>query len=403
MNWIQFGRLVHAIYGNSSRLPDLEWIESLGLLAVKLGQMHALRIDFLAAEKCAHLARLYRCNTRLAPADFRQLLLRAAPGEFAAAFARIDEEALASASVGQVHRARLHSGEEVVVKVVKADVRRQFSADIASLKKLFRCATFFYPTLSQVGNPVGILEDIEEYTMSELDLRHEVEGQRTLRLIQSHQVDFDFSDLTFARLYENLSNESVLVSEYIAGRTFDELLASGDLAYADLLRLFRIHGFFMFCVGTFHGDLHPGNVLLANGKLCFIDTGFVGRVGSKVRKGLFEFFKALSVYDYRASAAALNRMSAVELTGENYSAFEQRFVRLYDGFENATVSEVSLTRQMMETIKLGVRAGMAFEKGIFTIIRSLMYLDGMVLRCKPDAVLLRDMRQFIGEFEARMR
>jgi ubiquinone biosynthesis protein len=60
---------------------------------------------------------------------------------------------------------------------------------------------------------------------------------------------------------------------------------------------------------------------------------------------------------------------------------------------------VSLTRKMMQTIKLGVHSGMAFEKGIFAIIRSLMYLDGMVLRCKPDAVLLRDMRRFIGEFE----
>jgi ubiquinone biosynthesis protein len=53
----------------------------------------------------------------------------------------------------------------------------------------------------------------------------------------------------------------------------------------------------------------------------------------------------------------------------------------------------------MQTIKLGVHSGMTFEKGIFAIIRSLMYLDGMVLRCKPDAVLLRDMRRFISEFE----
>jgi ubiquinone biosynthesis protein len=117
---------------------------------------------------------------------------------------------------------------------------------------------------------------------------------------------------------------------------------------------------------------------------------------------LFEFFSALSVYDYRKSAAALNRMSAVELAGEDYRAFERRFLRLYDGFAGATVSEVSLTRQMMQTIKLGVRSGMTFEKGIFAIIRSLMYLDGMVLRCRPDAVLLRDMRQFIGEFASRV-
>ena len=65
MNWIQFGRLIHSIYGRGGKLPDLDWIQDLGLLAVKLGQVHALRIDFLDREKCEHLARLYRRNAML--------------------------------------------------------------------------------------------------------------------------------------------------------------------------------------------------------------------------------------------------------------------------------------------------------------------------------------------------
>ena len=402
MNWLQFGKLMHAIYARNSRLPDLEWIESKGLLAVKIAQMHALRIDFLDPKKCEHLARLYRCHSSIPPAGFRQLLKGAARADFLDSFESVEAEAMASASVGQVHRARLRTGEDVVIKIVKGDVRRKFSSDIASLKKLFRWAGWVYPALKQVGDPVGILEDIREYTLSELDLRREVQGQRTLRVIQSQHRDFDLSELTFARIHEELSNENVMVSEYIPGRTFDELLAAGELSYSDLLKLFRIHGFYMFCVGIFHGDLHPGNVLLNQGKLCFIDTGFVGRVNSKIRRGLFDFFCALSAYDYENSAAALNRMSAVELAGGEFRTFERQFIRLYEGFEGATVSEVSLTRQMMRTIKLGVTSGMTFGKGLFAIIRSLMYLDGMVLRCKPDAVLLRDMRPFIGEFKLRM-
>ena len=403
MNWIQFGRLIHSIYGRGGKLPDLDWIQDLGLLAVKLGQVHALRIDFLDREKCEHLARLYRHNATLAPEDFLGLLRTSAMPGFIERFESIEPAALASASVGQVHRARLKDGGDVVIKAIKKNVRAQFTADVASLKRLFRLATFLYPKLRQVGDPVGILGDIEEYTLSELDLRHEVAGQKTLRAIyEQHRGTFDLSRLAFAHVHEPLCNENVMVSEFIPGRSFDELLEAGELGYDRLLELFHIHGFYMFCIGTFHGDMHPGNVLLAGEKLCFIDTGYIGHVGPKIRRGLFEFFAALSEYDYPRCAAALNRMSERELTSPAFDTFRKRMLGLYADFTNATVAQVSLTRKMMQPIKLGVHSGMTFEKGIFAIIRSLMYLDGMVLRCKPDAVLLRDMRRFIGEFEKMM-
>jgi ubiquinone biosynthesis protein len=403
MNWFQFARLIHSIYGRGGKLPDLDWIQSLGLLAVKLGQVHALRIDFLDREKCEHLALLYRHNASLPSGDFLKLLRDSAVPGFLDHFEEIETEALASASVGQVHRARLKTGESVVIKAVKRDVRAQFIADAASLRRLFKLAGFLYPKLRRVGDPVGILSDIEEYTLSELDLRHEVDGQKTLRSIYAeHRDTFDLSKLAFAAVHEPLCNENVMVSEFMPGPSFDELLTSGKLQYERLLDLFHIHGFYMFCVGTFHGDMHPGNVLLAGGRLCFIDTGYIGHVGPKIRRGLFDFFAALSEYDYPRCAAALNRMSETEISGKAFDTFKNEFAVLYADFANAPVGKVSLTRKMMQTIKLGVHSGMTFEKGIFAIIRSLMYLDGMVLRCNPEAVLLRDMRRFIAQFEKHM-
>lgn len=400
MNWIQFGRLVHSIYGDKGKLPDLEWIESLGLFAVKFGQVHALRIDFLEREKCEHLARLYRRNSAMAGGDFRALLEASMGRDYQRHFASIEEQALASASVGQVHKARLQDGSEVVIKAVKKDVRASFLADIASLKRLMRTGTFFYPPLKKAGDPEGILDDIAEYTLSELDLRNEVAGQRTLRgIYEENKGRFDLSRLRFAQVHEALCNENVMVSEFIAGRSFDELLEAREMDYELLLELFRIHGFYMFCIGTFHGDMHPGNVLLSGGKLCFIDTGYIGRVGTKIRRGLFAFFAALSEDDYGRCAVALNSMAEQPLDDVAMAVFKRQFQELYADFAGATVAQVSLTRKMMQTIKLGIRAGMTFERGIFAIIRSLMYLDGMVLRCKPDAVLIRDMRRNIEEFK----
>ena len=155
----------------------------------------------------------------------------------------------------------------------------------------------------------------------------------------------------------------------------------------------------MFGVGTFHGDIHPGNIILNNDKLYFVDTSAISHTGPKIRQGLFEFFKALAYWDYEKCAYFLNKMAEVEISGQRFDTFTKNLVNLYADFTDSTVSQVSLTQRMMETIKLGVNSGMVFERGIFGIIKSLMYMDGMVLRCKPDAILMRDMRPFIAEAE----
>jgi predicted unusual protein kinase regulating ubiquinone biosynthesis (AarF/ABC1/UbiB family) len=251
MNWIQFGRLIHSIYSRNGKLPDIEWIHRQGLLAVKLGQVHALRIDLLDPKKCEHLTQLYRKVPPLPAEDFFTLL--------------------------------------------------------------DKCA----------------------------------------------------------------------------------------LDYEQLLRLFRIHGLYMFVVGTFHGDLHPGNVLFGDGNFYFIDTGYIGTVSEQLRRGLFWFFEGLTRYDYSRCAEAMHSMSTMRLPEPEYAAFQIAFFELYDGFEGATVSEASLTTKMMQTIKLAVRSGMSFDNGMFSIIRSLMYLDGMVLRCNPQANLIRDMREPVEEMLER--
>jgi ubiquinone biosynthesis protein len=396
MNWIGFVGLIRSIYGKE--LPDLERIQDQGLLAVKIAQVFALRIDFLNREKCQHLARLYRHTVEIPSEDMRRLLRQYTDEDFTERFATIEDNALASASVGQVHRARLKDNREVIIKLIKADCKKQFVRDVRSIKRLFKLAIMFYPKLQKVADPVGILENIEDYTLTELNLLNEIKGQQILKDIYLKGRDrYDLSHLKFADMHSDLSNENVLVAEYIDGKTFDELLETGQMPYDQLLELFHIHGFYMFVNGTFHGDIHPGNIILKDNDIYFIDTSAISNTGPKIRRGLFDFFTALAYWDYGECAACLNKMAEKGIAGKQFDVFKEKFVALYADFKESTVSQVSLTQRMMETIKLGVHSGMMFERGIFAIIKSLMYLDGMVLRCNPDAVLLRDMRQFIGD------
>jgi ubiquinone biosynthesis protein len=388
------------IYGPG--LPDLEKIQRKGLLAVKIGQTFALRADFLDEAKCRHLAKLYRQTLSLPAEDIDRLLAKMPPG-WREHFAEIDQKPLASASVGQVHRAKLKDGRDVVVKLIKGDFSAKFVRDVQSLKRLIRLAIFFYPKLQKVADPAGILEHIEEYTLAELDLRNEAAHGNILRRTRDQYRDrYDLSAMAFPEVHRDLSGRGHLVTEFIPGKTLDELLNEGKLPYEELLKLFSIHGFFIFGPGVFHGDIHPGNIILRDGKLYFIDTGALSRIGDRIRTGLFRFFEALCEYDFPVCAQRINQMAEQGLDGAAYQRFLEKFLALYRDFPDTTVAQVSLTKKMMDTIKLAVNSGMVFERGMYPVIKSMMYLDGMVLRCQPNAVLMRDMREPLAAFRGAL-
>lgn len=399
MNTFQSLWLIYELYFKKG-LPDLDKIQSLGLLAVKIGQIHALRLDFLSPEKCQHLSNLYRSNNPISSEDVNELIKEQGGDEFRKKFLQIDTVPLATASVGQVYKATLKDGSPVVIKFIKARFKERFVSDTYKVRRFFKIIISLYPKLKKVGDPIGILNDVEEYTIAELDLRNEFKGSKILEDISEKYSDrFDLSMLSFNKKYSEHSGENILVSEFIDAPSVDELLSEGKFAYEDMLKLFYIQGFYIFIVGKFHGDMHPGNVLYDGKKFYFVDTAFVGEVGDRIREGLFNFFDALSIYDYPSCAKYLNEMAEKRIEGNVFKKFESDFIELYKNYTGSTVSQVSLTKQMMQTIKLGVNSGMQFEKGIFSVIRSLMYLDGMVLKCNPNAILVEDMRQFIDAYK----
>lgn len=401
MRWLDFIRLFRMIFGRKK--PDIDQIQKLGLLAVKIGQVFALRIDFLGPEKCRALSRLYSRQNRISPLQLDQLLALNGGAAFLDQFEEFDPAPFAVASVGQVHRARLVGGQDVVVKLLKQDYAPAFERDMARAEIILKVAHFFYPRLRGVANPMAALRDLRAMTSRELNLQNEVAGHVLLESIyQESRSRFNLDRLRFPAIYRGLCTPTVMVKEYVPGNTFDELLDRGSLSYQSLLDLFHIHGFYMFVKGVFHGDIHPGNVILNNGAITFIDTAFIGRVTDRIRVNLFHFFDALSQFDYGSAAHSLHAMSTVALGEKEFNSFREQFQALYADFTDMPVGKVSLTRKMMHTIKLGVLSGMAFEEGMFEIVKSLMYMDGMVIRANPDAVLLRDLRPFIAEFKAQI-
>jgi ubiquinone biosynthesis protein len=401
MNTLGFIDLIAEIFYKKG--TNIEKIQKKGLLAVKIAQTFALRIDFLEEGKCVALSKLFNHVEKIPPEAVDKLLDQYVGKEWMKNFKTFNNQGFASASIGQVHEATTKDGERVAVKIIKGDFKKNFQKDVASALKFFRTLIRFYPKLAKVADPVGILNSIREFTLDELDLRNELQNRNLLYgIYEKYKDKVDLSKAKYIDIKPHLTSENVMVSSFIEGQTFDKLLAEKKMPYETVLDLFHIHGFFIFGVGTFHGDIHPGNILLKGDDIYFVDCGAIGRVSDKLRVGLFRFMEALSFYQFDQCAHWLNQMSDVVLEGSKYNTFEAKLIKLYDDFENANVSEVSLTQRMMETIKMGVHSGMSFEQGMFPVIKSLMYMDGMVLRSNPKAVLMKDMRKYIEEFNRFM-
>jgi len=379
---------------------NIDKIQSMGLLAVKLGQICALRPDLLDPDRCIQLQELYSRAPTIPEENFEKLLNEFTPKDFRSNFKNIDSKPFAAASIGQIHRAELLDGTKVVIKIIKSDFEKSFRKDVKRMKRWVRMGLFFNPRLKKVGNPIGLLEHIEDYTLRELNLLNEIKGKERLQsLAEQYKGKFPMPKLKFPKIWKELSNEHVLVVEEIEAPTLESHLNSETMEWNDLLQLFRIHGAFMFGMGVFHGDLHPGNAMMTKDKdFIFIDTGAICEAPDHVRKALFGFFYFLAKGELRNSFDAMLTMADVAPTGKTLQTYYDSMHELYDGFVGTSVSEVSLTEQMMKTVKAAVLAGCSFGEDAFPIIRSLMYMDGMVLKGHPDVDLISSMGPYLDEF-----
>ena len=384
---------------------DLDWIQRQGLMAVKLAQIFALRPDLLGEEKCKQLQQLYQHAASIPPENWEETLKSKAIPNFFENFKTIDSTPLAAASVGQVHRATLHNGEEVVIKFVKQANAVKFRKEVDRMRSWLRIFLVLSPRLRKVGNPMALLNHVADYTTRELDLRNEISGAEELAQIQAQIADeFPTPKLRFPKYYPKLSNENVLVSEFIEGISLEEGIENKSLKWSTLLELFRIHGAYLFGIGTFHGDLHPGNCIIdKEGRFVFIDNGAICHAPSFVNRSLFNFFEHLSRQEMHSAFMSLLDMTTKKPTGKKMQKYLNRMNEIYADFEKKPVGEQSLTRIMMQTVRAAVElANAEFGEEAFPIIRALMYLDGLVIRTHPEVLLIKSMGPYLDEFRVKL-
>ncbi len=366
----------------------------LGPTFIKLGQLLATREDLFPPEVTRALAALHSGVPPMKPRVVERLLKRALGDDFAQAFASIDPEPLAAASIGQVHRAVLRSGERVVVKIQRPGLRRMVAADLA-LMRLF--AGLLSQAMPEIGamDPVSLLDAFERSITAELDFTREAANAARLSALLEGAPE-----VRVPRIVTSLARPTVLVMEEVHGRKLSALAEPQQkAARAALLRAFSRQ---ILDHGVFHADPHPGNVLVEpDGRLVLIDLGAVERVDEALRANLGRLVRALALGRKRALADAVLALSP---DGASVAIDRARLERELEQLVADAGGQADGARVMQQMIALGRTHKLRMQPSLLALVRALALLDGVLRGLDPARDLVADLRrEWLWSFGRRLR
>ncbi len=356
-------------------------LELLGPTYIKLGQILALREDILPRIVTEELKNLLDRLPEV-PFDVMEELIRFnLDRPLEEVFTYIDPDPLGSASIGQTHVASLHSGEKVVIKVVKPGIRDTILTDINLLKLL----GYFLEIIIPQYQPNRLIDEFCSFTAREVDLVNEADNAETF------QVNFaEYEGVVFPKIYRDYSNENMMVMEllegfkpgdsrmeYLSEKNKKKIIYNGA---AGIIRMLYKDGFF-------HADLHPGNLfIMPGGKVGFIDLGMVGRFEEKTRRQMLYYFHALVNGDIEGAARYLSAMASVG-KGGNLQQFRRGVTDLLRRFfQQAKSGRFSMGKMIVESLGIGARHRVFFPVEMTLMVKALITFEsvGQMLDPKLD-------------------
>ncbi|CAM9854304.1 unnamed protein product [Scytosiphon promiscuus] len=288
--------------------------ERLGATYIKLGQFIASSPTLFPPE---YVLEFQKCLDATDPVPYSKILSivkeeLGGGARVSQEFQYIDPKPLASASVAQVHRAKLRTGEEVVLKVRKPGVEGTLQADLGFLYIGSRLLEILQPELGRTSF-AAIASDIRTAMLDELDFRKEA---KNIEDFTSFLDRAGITDAVAPKVYEGLSSKRVLVMERLKGVALTDLEGIKDYSNnpeATLITALNTWSMSVMMAESFHADVHAGNLLvLEDGRVGFIDFGIVGRIPESVWSSLRDLSNGFITNDYRLMAASLVKMGAAD-------------------------------------------------------------------------------------------
>ncbi|MCA9243752.1 MAG: hypothetical protein KDA32_07370 [Phycisphaerales bacterium] len=373
-------------------------LEELGPTFIKIGQILSTRPDLVPQDWADEFRNL---QSDLAPTPWgdMQALLKAEFGDrLDALFTRIEHEPLATASIGQVHRATLRSGEEVVIKALRPGIRETIHHDMEIFRGLAMMTDNYFAKRGY--RPTEIVEQVSAELERETDLL--IEAHNTERLARDFAND---ATVRFPRVFREASTESVLTLEYMDG----VVLSRADVAMLpkETRRSFvetLTRAVFTQCLenGFFHADPHPGNlIVMQNGGVCFLDCGMTGRVDPHTAGLLADLTKSVVQGNLDEVIEASIALADSDVAATGSRGLRASVWRIIDQFRDTPLRDLRLGRMLRMFFDVLQRYELNCPADMLYLIKAISTAEGVAEQVDPTFDVIPHVRPHIERLMRR--
>lgn len=370
-------------------------VQDLGPSFVKLGQIMSTRPDLVPPDVILELKKL---QDRVPPVPYSEIKAQI-EGDLNASvsdvFEVIDENPLASASVGQVHRARIRledgSPRDVVVKVQRPNIKATIEKDVELLYLLAQAIERAIPE-SRIYSPVKMVSEFDRSISAELDFG--LEADHAVRFAKNFE---GLPHVRFPKVYRRFSGKRVLVLEFFDGRKVYDAVKVGYDGEDITRTMLSITIKSIFEDGFFHADPHPGNLLImgqpAAPVIGMIDLGLVGRLTPQLRDKTIDMMVAVVQEDYRGLADALYAIGTPTKKIDR-NAFEAEVTQLSQKYLGKQLGDIEISALIRDLVNGAQKYGLEIPPDFLMVGKAIMTMEGVGKEISPHFDLYEEMKPY---------
>ena len=357
------------------------FIEEMGTTFIKLGQIASTRADLLPPDLINELEKLQSHVSPFPASDARALIEESLEADIDDIFMIFDDVPVGSASIGQVHRAMLHTGEDVAVKVQRPNIEKTVRTDLEILRHL---ALLAEANLEWARNyqVTDMIDEFSDALINELD--YTIEARNVERIGKTHRND---KKVKIPEIYWDYSSKNVMVMDFVKGtpvnqlKKLDELGINRSMVADTLARsIFKQ----IFEEGYFHGDPHPGNVnVLDDGTVVFLDFGMVGRLTSDLKNNFGSLLISLMKHDSDGVVKSIVKMGVVP-ADVSIRDLNREAEIMRDKYYDVPLAKLNFSDAVNDLFGISNKYKIKLPQDFTILAKTLLTLESVVSQLDPD-------------------